>query len=102
MPGGIVRTGDIFGPGGIITAPASPGVLVNGRPAALIGAVYTPHPCCGEKKCPPTHCKGAVLDMPSGVLINGLPVLTSTGIGLCGHKVMTSSFDVVEIGRAHV
>jgi hypothetical protein len=98
MPGGIARVGDILGPGGIIGPPASLDVYVNGRPAALIGAAYTPHPCCGAKKCPPTHCFGVIGDLPSGTYVNGLPVLTNSGIGICGHKVMTASFDVFAVG----
>jgi len=99
MPGGVVRLADILGPGGLVGGPASPDVYVNGRPAALIGAVYTPHPCCGVKKCPPLHCFGTILDAPSGVLVNGVPVLTKTGVGLCGHKVTTASDDVIVVGN---
>ena len=98
MPGGVVRTGDILGPGGVVSAPAAFDVLTNGRPTALIGAAYTPHPCCGAKKCPPTHCFGSIFDLPSGVYANGLPVLTKTGVGICGHKLMTASTDVVVVG----
>lgn len=100
MPGGVVRLADIFGPGGVVEAPVSPDVLVNGRPAALVGAVYTPHPCCGVPKCPPLHCFGAIGDIPSGVLVNGFPVLTKTGVGLCGHKITTASTDVIVAGSA--
>lgn len=95
MPGGVVRVGDILGPGGIIGAPCSPGIFVNGRPAALVGAVYSPHPCCGVKKCPPTHCFGSVLDAPVGVFFDGLPPLTKSGIGICGHPVSIASPDVI-------
>ena len=42
MPGA-ARVGDILGPGGVLTAPFSPDVFVNGRPVALFACVYTPH-----------------------------------------------------------
>lgn len=95
MPGGVARVGDIYGPGGVIGPPGTPGIFVNGRPAALVGAVYTPHPCCGIKKCPPFHCFGAIGDVPVGVFFDGWPPLTKSGIGLCKHKVMTASPDVI-------
>lgn len=98
MPGGIVRLGDIFGPGGVVGPPFAQGIYVNGRPAAVVGATYTPHPCCGNKKCPPTHCFGIIGDVPLGVYFNGLPPLTKSGIGLCKHKVSTSSPDVLISG----
>ena len=92
---GIARVGDILGLGGLLTAPFSPDVFVNGRPAALFGCIYTPHPCCGAKKCPPTHCYGPTFDFPAGVYINGIPPITKTGRGICGHGVMTASTDVI-------
>lgn len=98
MAGGIARAGDIFGPGGVLTAPVSNGIFVNGRPAAIIGISYTPHPCCGAKKCPPSHCFGFVFDVPAGVYFNGIPVVTGSGVGTCGHKVMTKSEDVLVVG----
>lgn len=102
MPAGVVRTGDILGPGGVVMAPAAFDVLTNGRPTAIIGAAYTPHPCCGEKKCPPTHCKGTILDLPSGVYANDKPVLTRNGLGICGHKVQTASTDVFVVGGSQL
>lgn len=89
---GIARVGDLVGPGGLITAPASPNVFVNGRPVALVGAIYTSHPPCNPKK--PQHCYGATIDIPYGVYVNGIPPLTKNGRGMCGHKVMTASPDV--------
>ena len=98
MPGGIVRLGDIFGESALIGPPASPNILVNGRPAALVGAIYSPHPCCGEKKSPPSHCKGPIGDAPVGIYFNGWPPLTKSGIGWCKHKVTTASPDVIVAG----
>jgi uncharacterized Zn-binding protein involved in type VI secretion len=97
MPG-ISRVGDILGPGGVLTFPCSFDVFVNGRPAALEGCIYTPHPCCGEPECPPTHCVGPTFALPSGVFINGLPPIVKGSIGLCGDVVKTASPDVIISG----
>ena len=95
---GIARIGDILGPGGVLTAPVSPDVFVNGRPAALLGIRYTAHPCCGLKGCPPSHCGGPTFDSPYGVYINGTIPVTKSGKGLCGHGVQTASSDVIISG----
>lgn len=97
MPG-IARVGDILGPGGVLTAPFSPDVFVNGRPAALFGITYTAHPCCGAKGCPPTHCFGSTFDSIYGVYINGIPPVTKSGKGQCGHGVKTASDNVIISG----
>jgi len=95
MAGGIARLGDILGPGGTLMAPVSPNVFVNGRPIALMNCQYSPHPCCGAYHCPPTHCGGPTFDTPSGILVNGVPPITKSGRGLCGHEVRTASADVI-------
>ena len=95
---GIARVGDILGPGGVLTAPFSPDVFVNGRPVALLGCIYTAHPCCGAKGCPPSHCFGPTFAIPEGVYVNGLPPITKGSRGLCGHTVSTASSDVIISG----
>lgn len=92
----VVRQGDMFGYGGIITAPASSSVTVNGRPVALFGAIYTPHWGCTPKT--PQHCFGFVFDVPAGVTVEGQIPITKGGLGICGHKPMTASDDVFIIG----
>jgi hypothetical protein len=94
MARGVARKGDILGPGGVLTQPSSPNVLVNGRPVALYNVRYTAHPCCGAKGCPPAHCGGPTFDAFAGVLVNGVPPITITGVGQCGHKVQTCSTNV--------
>jgi hypothetical protein len=92
---GAARVGDILGPGGLLTAPASSNVIVNGRPVALLGCIYTPHPCCGVANCPPTHCFGPTVDSDCGVMVNNQIPLRKGSIGLCGHTVMTASSNVI-------
>ena len=92
----VVRQGDMFGYGGIITAPASSSVTVNGRPVALFGAIYTPHYGCTPKTF--IHCFGFVFDLPAGVTIEGQTPITKGGLGICGHKPTTASSDVFIVG----
>jgi hypothetical protein len=92
----VVRQGDMFGYGGIITAPASGSVTVNGRPVALLGAIYTPHYGCTPKTF--IHCFGFVFDLPAGVTIEGQTPITKGGLGICGHKPTTASSDVFIVG----
>lgn len=92
---GAARLGDILGPGGVLVSPVSFNVLVNGRPVALDKCRYTPHPCCGQKGCPPAHCSGGTKSIVQGVLVNGQRPLTKGAIGDCGHKVQSASSDVI-------
>lgn len=91
--GGIARVGDIVGRGGILVGPFSPDVTVNGRPVALEGCVWTPHPPCNPYDL--THCFGVVLSVPSGVTVNGVPPITKGAISTCKDPVLTASNDVM-------
>ena len=91
MPG-IARVGDILGKGGLLTAPFSPDVTVNGRPVALEGCIYTPHTGCPTI---PVHCVGPTFAMPGSVTVNGLPPITKGSLGLCRETVITASGDVI-------
>jgi hypothetical protein len=96
MPG-IARQGDIVGPGGILTAPLSPDVNVNGRPVVLHRVVYSPHACCGDSGCG-IHCNGTVpgaLSDAAKVYVNSVPFVLLTDVADCGHTVVTSSQDVI-------
>lgn len=93
MPG-VARQGDLYGPGGVLTSPSSPDVFVNGRPVALDLVQYTAHPCCGAQGCPPSHCGGPTFDFGS-VIINNKPPVRLNASGLCGHRVMTASENVI-------
>lgn len=97
MAGGVARFGDILGRGGILVAPVSPDVTVNGRPVALEGCVYTPHWGCPKD---PRHCVGPTFAVPEGVTVNGLPPITKGSIGLCLEPVTTASEDVFIAGTA--
>lgn len=97
MPG-IARAGDTYGPGGVITQPISNNVFVNGLPVALDTIQYTPHPCCGKFKCPPSHCGGKVGALQAvgfRVIVNGVPPVLKGDLGTCGHNVRTASRNVI-------
>lgn len=95
MAGGIVRLGDILGPGGIIAGKFATSVTVNGRPVACMPSVYGPHLGCKPAK--PQHCFGPIFDPPSGIIIEGTTPLTKGAKGLCGHGIKTASNDVLII-----
>lgn len=93
MPGSVQRVGDKNVVGGVILT-GDPTVLVNGRPIAVAGARVTPHPCCGAKGCPPTHCSATTTSTNFSILVNGRPVITTGDFDSCGHPRSTGSFDV--------
>lgn len=90
MPGA-ARVGDIIGKGGLLTAPFSPDVFVNGRNVALFGSIYTPHLFCPKDR---KHCVGPTFSTVLGIKVNGLPPIVKGSPGLCGDKVKTASNDV--------
>lgn len=94
MPGLVCRVGDKNTMGGVILT-GDPTVLVNGRPIATIGAKVSPHPCCGAKGCPPTHCHAQTTTTNYSVLVNGKPVVTFGDIDSCGHTRLGGSSDVL-------
>jgi len=101
MAGGLVRIGDILGPGGLVIGDASSSVTVNGRPVALsLRTTYTPHLGCSPKK--PLHCFGVLIDLPGGLTIEGEIPITKGGKGICGHGVQTASEDVISMGGGGV
>ena len=56
MPGA-VRIGDPNSGGGLAVGSGASSVIINGRPACLIGTSVTPHPCCGARGCEHTLCR---------------------------------------------
>ena len=94
MPGLVQRVGDANSAGGIILT-GNPTVLVNGRPIATVGAKVTPHPCCGAKGCPPTHCAALTTSKTPTVLVGGKPICTTGAYDTCGHTRALGSIDVI-------
>ena len=89
----VQRQGDANEVGGVITVGVS-SVLVNGRPIATVGALVSPHPCCGNTGCPPIHC-AATTEGGGSVLAGGVAISLSSHTDQCGHGRQGGSTDVV-------
>jgi uncharacterized Zn-binding protein involved in type VI secretion len=89
----VQRVGDRNSAGGVILNGDST-VLINGRAAAIQGASVSPHPCCGRRGCPPTHCNAKTQAAGSSVLVNGIPMVLANDIDTCGHARASGSPDV--------
>ena len=90
----VQRVGDQNNAGGVILDGDS-SVLVNGRPVAVRGSAVSPHPCCGHKGCPPTHCNAKTQAENSTILVNGKPVILTGDKDTCTHSRTGGSPDVI-------
>ena len=90
----IQRVGDRNTAGGVILN-GDDTVLVNGRAVAIRGVSVSPHPCCGRKGCPPTHCNAKTQASNSTVLVNGIPLIFTDDVDTCGHPRASGSPDVI-------
>lgn len=76
-----------------VIATGSPNVFINGRPAASVGDITTPHLMPASPKCV-THVATITTGSPR-VLVNGRPMAT-LGSVLAGCTVVaTGSFNVI-------
>ena len=89
----IQRVGDRNTAGGVILN-GDDSVLINGRAVAVRGAKVSPHPCCGHKGCPPTHCNAKTQATESTVLVNGVPLILADDTDTCDHPRVSGSPDV--------
>lgn len=89
----VQRVGDKDSAGGVILNGDST-VLINGRAVAIRGASVSPHPCCGARGCPPTHCNAKTQASNSTVLVNGVPIVLTSDVDTCGHPRSGGSPDV--------
>ena len=90
----IQRVGDQNTAGGVILEGDNT-VLINGRAVAIQGASVSPHPCCGRRGCPPTHCNAKTQANGSTVLVNGKPLIFTDDNDTCGHPRAGGSPDVM-------
>lgn len=90
----VQRVGDRNSAGGVITT-GDDTVLINGRAVAIQGSSVSPHPCCGQRGCPPTHCNAKTQATTSTVLVNGKPVIFTDDKDTCGHPRVSGSPDVI-------
>lgn len=89
----IQRVGDQDSAGGVILNGDST-VLINGRAVAIQGASVSPHPCCGQRGCPPVHCSAKTQSNNSSILVNGVPLVLTSDVDTCGHPRSGGSPDV--------
>lgn len=87
----VARLTDINSAGGPIFAAVSGDVLVNNKPAAMIGSQVAPHiPFKGPHKVPSTIITGS-----TSVLVNGRPLAHIGSMTSCGHPIALGSSDVL-------
>jgi uncharacterized Zn-binding protein involved in type VI secretion len=89
----VQRVGDQNSAGGIILNGDNT-VLINGRAVAIKDSSVSPHPCCGQRGCPPTHCNAKTQTKNSTVLVNGIPLIFTNDIDTCGHPRVSGSPNV--------
>jgi uncharacterized Zn-binding protein involved in type VI secretion len=92
----MARMGDIVGPGGVISA-GVPSILVNGQPAAFLGAPVTPHACCGAPGCDP-HCVAHIVTGAPTILVNGIPAVYVGCMASCADAVVMGAPGVIITG----
>jgi len=95
---GVQRVGDANGAGGVITGPGSPTVRMNGRPVSLHGDSVSPHPCCGQRRCPPVHCHATTVGSSTTVKANGVAMVLTGDVDTCGHARAGGSDNVKVAG----
>ena len=88
------RVGDTNQVGGVILNGDS-SVLINGRAAAVAGSSVSPHPCCGQRGCPPVHCSARTTALGISVLIGGKPLVATGDKDTCNHSRVMGSADVL-------
>lgn len=90
----VQRVGDRNSAGGVIIN-GDDSVLINGRAVAIQGSSVSPHPCCGQRGCPPTHCNARTQTTNNTVLVNGRPLIFTDDKDTCGHPRVSGSPDVI-------
>tara|TARA_R110000851_G_scaffold94107_2_gene204818 strand:+ start:795 stop:1088 length:294 start_codon:yes stop_codon:yes gene_type:complete len=93
MPGA-VRIGDVNSAGGAAVGIGASTVIINGRPACLVGTSVTAHPCCGAPGCG-KHCSAVTTLGSMSVLAENQPINYVGSPDTCGHPRANGSFDVL-------
>lgn len=91
MPGW-VRLGDLNDAGAAIIANTARTVIVNGKPAALVGSIIAPH-LPPFPPTPPHVGQTVVIGSPS-VFVEGLPPAYVGSLDSCLHKQVQGSINV--------
>lgn len=89
----VQRQGDANGAGGVATGGAG-SVRVNNRLVVVNGTSVSPHPCCGQKRCPPVHCSAVTTGGVGSVRAENIPINVTGNSDTCGHARSGGSGDV--------
>lgn len=89
----VQRQGDANDAGGVASGGIS-SVRVNGRPIMVTGQPVSPHPCCGQRRCPPIHCSATTAGGSSTVKAGGISIVLTGDADTCGHARAGGSADV--------
>lgn len=87
------RQGDPNTAGGIAISGVS-SVRINNRPVVVNGTPVSPHPCCGQKRCPPIHCYAVTANGITSVKAAGIPINVTGNSDTCGHPRAAGSNNV--------
>jgi uncharacterized Zn-binding protein involved in type VI secretion len=89
----VQRVGDVNTAGGVAQVGVD-SVRINGRAVVVNGNPVTPHPCCGQRRCPSIHCHATTANGSSSILAGGIPVVRTGDCDTCGHPRAGGSADV--------
>jgi uncharacterized Zn-binding protein involved in type VI secretion len=86
------RVGDANTVGGVAQGGVD-SVRVNGRAIIVDGNSVTPHPCCGQRRCPSIHCSASTAGGSGDVRAGGISVVRTGDSDTCGHARSGGSGD---------
>ena len=86
--------GDANTAGGVIINGVD-SVRINGRPVSVVGNSVSPHPCCGQRRCPPIHCSATTIGGSGSVRAGGRSIIRTGDVDTCGHARAGGSADVM-------
>jgi uncharacterized Zn-binding protein involved in type VI secretion len=102
-PGGPVPTPTVLPFSGTLTSGCSPNVLIEGKPAAILGSLamnMPPHVAPnGTFQVPPTNL-GMVLEGIATVLVNGAPIAVNGGrVQTCNDPAPAPTSQIIAISK---
>jgi|LauGreDrversion4_2_1035121.scaffolds.fasta_scaffold629355_3 uncharacterized Zn-binding protein involved in type VI secretion len=86
------RQGDPDTSDGTISGAVSGDVIINGKPAALLGSIETPHAPYGKQH--PPHSASTIVSASGTVIVNGKGLAYEGSSLSCGHAIASGSPDV--------
>jgi len=87
------RVGDANTAGGVAQGGIG-SVRINNRAVIVRGNSVTPHPCCGQRRCPSIHCSATTTGGSGSVRAGNYPIIRTDDADSCGHARSGGSGDV--------